>query len=143
MRHVARPALFLVLASMLAPSCEGSTREPAEEAGPQDASDAATDVGADVDAATDVSAPSCLRTDGAFTACVKQCGEPDDKESMSAACTDGTWRCPAPLVPAATCAPNSWPSGPFAGCGPWVNGYDCTCPARCVDGAWTCPGCGD
>src|SRR5579872_6543256 len=35
-----------------------------------------------------------------FTACVHSCGEKDDSEPTAADCTDGVYRCPAPLVPA-------------------------------------------
>src|SRR5262249_19519978 len=75
-----------------------------------------------------------------FTACVRACGEKDDREATAATCADGVYTCPAPLTPAITCGPSAWPTGPFAGCGPWVEGYDCTSPAVCESGLWTCAG---
>jgi hypothetical protein len=73
-----------------------------------------------------------------FTACVKACGEPDDKESKSAECVDGFYTCPAPLIVAASCPDDAWPDGAYAGCGPWVHGYDCQCRAECKNRQWTC-----
>jgi hypothetical protein len=96
----------------------------------------------DGDTAQDA-APPCSPGSG-FTACVKACGEADQKEKEAAACVAGRYQCSGQLIPAVTCPPASWPSGPFAGCGPWVEGYDCgcaspcTCPATCTNGLWTC-----
>ena len=58
---------------------------------------------------------------------------------MAATCADGLWACPAPLIPAASCPIDSWPTGRLAGCGPWVSNYDCVGQAVCSDGFWMCP----
>jgi hypothetical protein len=81
-------------------------------------------------------------TNGGFTACVRACGELDEVETVAASCTDGVYRCPSPHVPAASCPSDSWPSGRFAGCGPWVANYDCATAAVCASGVWTCPASG-
>jgi hypothetical protein len=79
-----------------------------------------------------------------FTACVEQCGEAADVEAIAATCTNGYYECPAPLFVAAACPSGSWPAGAFAGCGPWVTGYDCgNCTAACAARIWTCPACPD
>lgn len=74
-----------------------------------------------------------------FTACVHSCGETNQEEPVAATCANGAYSCPAPLVPAASCSKDSWPSGALAGCGPWPQGYDCTCKSICDQGFWTCP----
>jgi hypothetical protein len=74
-----------------------------------------------------------------FTACVHSCGESNQEESIAATCANGTYSCPAPLIPAASCDKGSWPSGALAGCGPWPQGYDCTCKSICDQGFWSCP----
>jgi len=80
------------------------------------------------------------RPGASFTACVKTCGEPDHTERRSAECVNGFYACAEPLVPAVACPADSWPDGPYAGCGPWVDGYDCSFTAVCDDGLWSCPG---
>jgi len=78
-------------------------------------------------------------TAGGLVACVQSCGEATDVESTAASCNaKGHWECPGPFIPAASCPPGSWPSGPFGDCGPWIEGYDCQCPPKCQNGAWTC-----
>ena len=77
---------------------------------------------------------------GAFTACVHACGEADDTEPTAAACVGGRYLCPAPLRPAASCPADAWPTGAFAGCGPWVENYNCACRSICDAHLWTCPG---
>jgi hypothetical protein len=86
-------------------------------------------------------ASDALRVCGAgFTACAHACGEKNDTELTAASCTDGVYSCPAPLIPAIDCGAGSWPTGGPAGCGPWVEGYDCTSSSVCNRGLWTCPG---
>jgi hypothetical protein len=86
-------------------------------------------------------APDALRVCGAgFTACVHACGEKNDTEPTAASCTDDVYRCPAPLIPAIDCGDGAWPTGAFAGCWPWVEGYDCTSSSVCDHGLWACPG---
>lgn len=74
-----------------------------------------------------------------FTACVHSCGEANEGEPIAATCANGTYSCPAPLIPAASCSKDSWPSGSLAGCGPWPQSYDCACKSVCDQGFWTCP----
>jgi hypothetical protein len=83
------------------------------------------------------SGPTCGAPAGGFTACVHTCGETTATEASGATCVDGALQCPPGTQPAATC-PNPWPND---GCGPWINGVDCTTAAVCVDGRWwECPG---
>ena len=95
------------------------------------------DAGADVPAVV-----ACAPTSG-FTSCVHACGETNETESVAATCDAGRYNCPPGTRPAIGCPAESWPSGSFAGCGPWVEGYDCTCRSICDDGLWTCPTCVD
>jgi hypothetical protein len=87
--------------------------------------------------------PVACRPAAMFTACVKTCGEPDGREPKSAECVNGFYACAEPLVPAVACPADSWPDGPNAGCGPWVDGYDCPFKSVCDDGLWSCPAPGD
>ena len=73
-----------------------------------------------------------------FTGCVKECGDPARRVPEAARCVDGFYACPKPLIVAASCPGDAWPDGSYAGCGPWVENYDCTCPAVCEDRLWTC-----
>jgi hypothetical protein len=79
-----------------------------------------------------------------FTACVKQCGEKNDREPVSAECVDGSYRCGATLIPATACGAGSW-TVPRLPCGPWVDGYDCGVGCAVCDPAhgWTCGECPD
>ncbi len=74
-----------------------------------------------------------------FTPCVKSCGASNEQVPSQATCENGRYTCPAGEVPGISCPDGAWPSGPFAGCGPWVTGADCgTWRGVCEDGFWTC-----
>ena len=73
-----------------------------------------------------------------FTGCVSSCGDTAEKVPMAASCVDGHLACAPPRIPAASCPMGSWPTGSHAGCGPWVDGYNCQCTAVCTDGLWDC-----
>jgi hypothetical protein len=129
MRRAIRLGLAVSLA-LFASACGSSA-----PAGKPSSSDAAVDA--------DGSSPeraACVAEAG-FSACVHTCGEATNSEATSATCTDGAYHCAAPLVPAVNCPDDSWVSGPFKRCGPWVDGYDCTTVAVCSEERlWTCPG---
>lgn len=121
----ARRALALTLAAVVQTACSTEAGEPSRhDAGGADAGGA--------------EAVACRPVSG-FTACVRACGEADMSEPMAAECVDGFYACAEPLIPAIACPDDAWPTGPFAGCGPWVTGHDCFCAAVCDEGLWTCP----
>ena len=78
----------------------------------------------------------CGPSSGRFTACVERCGGPATTVAQAAACVGGVYTCPAPLIVAASCPADAWRDS--KGCGPWVQAYDCTCPAVCEERLWTC-----
>jgi len=142
-----RYSVAMGLTAVLVLGCSGKTSSgPSfEQGGSSNNDDVDTQAGAKAEAGAGGGGGNALQpvpcqvNPSAFTACVKVCGEPDDRESTAAQCVDGFYSCPAPLVPAASCAANAWPSGPYAGCGPWVSGYNCSFRAVCDQHLWTCP----
>jgi len=82
----------------------------------------------------------------AFTACVENCDVSGTSHvRIEASCKDGVFHCDGGLVPAVGCPSSSWPSeNGRAGCGPWVDGYDCgggTCGVCTEAGLLTCGPC--
>lgn len=70
--------------------------------------------------------------DSQFTACVHRCGETDSRERVAAACNGGVFHCDNGLIPAVACPASDW-TAVGAGCGPWVDGYDCAGCGVCTD----------
>jgi hypothetical protein len=131
-----RRALSLGLVVWLLIACAAkSEKSEAQDAG------GGADGGGDpnVGGASNSVKPVACGVPSGMTACVKECGEPDMLESTAAKCVDGFYTCQEPLIPAIACPSGSWPTGPEAGCGPWVMGYDCLCQAYCDLGRWICP----
>src|SRR6185369_33985 len=86
--------------------------------------------------------PECTSDSNFITGCVVECGESSPSVATAARCVDGKYQCPTGTKAAALCPADSWPSGAYQGCGPWIENYNCSsCAARCVDRSWTCPSC--